>query len=313
MIREGNQRLHWQSKLILLVVVPWTAISVVLQSYFGLGRSPIVALTTLGVSGVFGVIVWRMRAGTPAAAATGSLICASLMFSTAGIGAPYIELAPLLTVFVLTYAATKVGNAKKERLGVAEERRGRNAAQVAANLGIAPLVAMAGSLGALSNWISDSSSVTVRTKLGLAVILSHMIAVAALAEAAADTVSSEVGQVFGGEPRLITTWRRVPIGTDGGVTAIGTGAGALAAVVVAAISTFVFTGGEVLLSKERSGREFAMLASGGIFGLVFDSILGQTLERKGLLNNDAVNFLSTLSAVIVVIAEIWIFGFPIEG
>jgi uncharacterized membrane protein len=33
-----------------------------------------------------------------------------------------------------------------------------------------------------------------------------------------------------------------------------------------------------------------------VFGLLFDSLLGATLERRGWLNNDAVNFLSTGSA-----------------
>lgn len=38
--------------------------------------------------------------------------------------------------------------------------------------------------------------------------------------------------------------------------------------------------------------------AGGVFGLFFDSLLGATLERQGWLNNDAVNFLSTLSAAV---------------
>src|ERR1700687_5663903 len=37
---------------------------------------------------------------------------------------------------------------------------------------------------------------------------------AALSEAAADTVSSELGQVRSQEARLITTWEQVPAGTD---------------------------------------------------------------------------------------------------
>jgi uncharacterized membrane protein len=36
--------------------------------------------------------------------------------------------------------------------------------------------------------------------------------------------------------------------------------------------------------------------AGGSFGFLFDSLLGVSLERRGWLNNDAVNFLSTASA-----------------
>jgi uncharacterized membrane protein len=41
---------------------------------------------------------------------------------------------------------------------------------------------------------------------------------------------------------------------------------------------------------------FAISCAGGVFGLCFDSLLGATLERRGWLNNDAVNYLSTISA-----------------
>lgn len=42
----------------------------------------------------------------------------------------------------------------------------------------------------------------------------------------------------------------------------------------------------------------------GVFGLFFDSLLGATLERKGWLNNDGVNFLSTASAAAFALALI---------
>jgi len=45
--------------------------------------------------------------------------------------------------------------------------------------------------------------------------------VAALVEATADTVSSEIGQAFGGEPVLIGDYVRVEPGTDGAVTLSG--------------------------------------------------------------------------------------------
>jgi uncharacterized protein (TIGR00297 family) len=118
-------------------------------------------------------------------------------------------------------------------------------------------------------------------------------AYAALAEAAADTVSSEIGQVLGGTPRMLTTLRRVPPGTDGAVSLAGTLAGVLAAGVIAAIGTLT-------LGLPWSSGVLVWL--GGVFGLFFDSLLGATLERKGWLNNDAVNFLSTAGAAGFVLA-----------
>jgi uncharacterized membrane protein len=41
---------------------------------------------------------------------------------------------------------------------------------------------------------------------------------------------------------------------------------------------------------------FTVSCAGAVFGLFFDSLLGATLEERGLLNNDAVNFLSTIIA-----------------
>jgi len=110
---------------------------------------------------------------------------------------------------------------------------------------------------------------------------------AALAEAAADTVSSEIGQVLGGRPRMITTLRSVEAGTDGGVSLAGTVAGVAAGAIVAGIGTLTLHGGPVL---------FWVSLAGAVFGLLFDSLLGATLERRGWLNNDGVNFLSTAGA-----------------
>jgi uncharacterized protein (TIGR00297 family) len=302
MIREENQRLRWQSKLILLLVVPWTAISVVLQGYWWTMHEPVVTWTTVGISVVFALTVWKLRAGTVGAAATGGLITASLMFST--IRYPYEwswlhgGLPPLIAVFVLTFAATKIGRAKKERLGTAESKRGRNAAQVAANLGVAALAAYPLVVSAPERILQTSFQA-----------IASFSALAALAEAAADTVSSEIGQIMGGQPRLITTLRRVEPGTDGGITAAGTLAGVAAAFLVTAVGFWSMRGSRGVASYWVS---ITLCAIGGVFGLLFDSLLGATLERRQWLNNDAVNFLSTLSAVLFSIAVVaivtWKFG-----
>ncbi len=86
---------------------------------------------------------------------------------------------------------------------------------------------------------------------------------------------------------MITTLRKVKPGTDGAISLVGTLAGVVAAALVAAAGTFALRGDRNL---------FAVSCAGGVFGLLFDSLLGATLEERDWLNNDAVNFLSTCGA-----------------
>lgn len=274
-----QSKLGWQSKLVLLVVLPVVGTDVVLETSFWAGQDRAVALWTLGLSALLGLVTWKLRAATAQAAATGAAITANLMFST--VTFPYdpwhTAMVPVLAVSLLAFAATRIGRAQKERLGTAEARKGRSAAQVAANLGVAALVAS----DAVQIWMLE------RHGLGHATMPLFGAGLAALAEAAADTVSSETGQIFGGLPRMITTLRTVDPGTDGAVSAAGTLAGIVAAAVVAGLGTLALRGDAKLL---------LVAAGGGVFGLFFDSLLGATLESRGWLNNDAVNFLSTASA-----------------
>ena len=246
------------------------------------------AAWTLGLSLLLGLMVHKLHAATPGGAFAGTAITASLMFSTATLipGGHFLyapwhtALLPVLAVFVLADIATRLGREQKLRLGTAELRQGRNAAQVAANLGVAAMASdgLAQSWLAGNSWFSHSAP-------GLLLAAG----LAALAEAAADTVSSEVGQILGGWPRMITTLRKVEAGTDGAISLIGSLAGVASAVIVAAVGSWAMAGGAVM---------FWISCTGGVFGLFFDSLLGATLERRGWLNNDAVNYLSTASAVL---------------
>jgi uncharacterized protein (TIGR00297 family) len=274
------QSLDWQSKAILLIVVPTVAVDVLLQSHWWISESPTIAVSTLGLSAFLGLVAWRSRSATPLAAASGAELTASLMFSTGSF--PYrpwqTALTPVLAVLVLTSISTRLGRRRKEQLGTAEPRKGRVAAQVAANLGAAAL---------LTNDLAQNWLTAQRWLPHLSSALIFAPALAALCEAAADTVSSELGQVLSTRPRMITTLRVADAGTDGAISVGGTLVGILAAAVVASASAWALRGGLILLSVSWLG---------GIFGLIFDSLLGATLERRGWLNNDAVNFLSTLSA-----------------
>jgi uncharacterized protein (TIGR00297 family) len=210
----------------------------------------------------FAAFGWAVRGVTRAGAFAGAVVCFALLA-----GAGWAGFAGLCTVFALTWAATRFGYARKQSLGTAEARSGRTASQVIANLGVAALCAL--------TLVLDKDA---RFFLALA---------AALAEAAADTVSSEIGQAIGGMPRLITRWTEVSPGTDGAVTVAGTAAGIVAALAVSVVFGFAAPFGL---------HGFVVCATAGIAGTFADSLLGATLERGGVIGNNGVNFLSTLVA-----------------
>lgn len=176
---------------------------------------------------------------------------------------------PLLTVFLLTAMATRLGWRRKQQIGVAERSSGRTMSQVAANLGAATLCA------APVCWFPQYRGALLAG------------AMAALAEAAADTVSSEVGQGLGKTAYLIVDLRPVAVGTNGGISVPGTLAGFVAALLVAWVSGWM---GVV------SWLWATVIAVAGIAGMMIDSVLGATLENGGRMGNDSVNFVSTVFA-----------------
>lgn len=283
----SHSRLAWQSKLVLLLVLPFVAYEIVVIGRFYIRAVSLAAVWTIGLSLLLGLVVLKLKAATPAGAATGVLLTASLMFSTETYRSqPWnTGLVPVLAVSLLAYFATRLGRTKKERLGTAESRKGRAASQVAANLGVAAIML---SLN-VQSWLIDSHWFSPG---GLAPIPIFAVGLAALAEAAGDTVSSEIGQVLGGRPRMITTLRTAEPGTDGAISFAGTLAGIVAGMIVALAGTLALNGD----LEYFDWKLFSVSSAAAVFGLLFDSLLGATLERRGWLNNDAVNFLSTASA-----------------
>ena len=184
----------------------------------------------------------------------------------------------VVLLFVLTHLATHYGRKQKLQIADTVEKNGRNAAQVVANLGIAALSA------SVPFWIfrAGPGPQTTRAFFELEVPM-----LAALAEATADTVSSEIGQALGGRPFLIPSFKRVPPGTDGAISTVGTLAGLASAAAIAG------TGSATL---ELSGRAALVAWISGTAGLFFDSVLGATAERRGWIGNDVVNFASTAFA-----------------
>lgn len=220
----------------------------------------------LAVTVAFGILARILRAVDLSGAIAG-VIVTWVLFLTAGPGA----FAAVAAVFVLAFLTTRLGYRHKQFLGTAERRGGRTAYQVLANLGAATLCGVA-------------SVLALRPELwwlGLS---------AALAEAAADTVSSEYGQSTANRAYLITTWEEVPAGTDGGITVAGTLAGIAASVLLSLICAAAH-----LVPR----RWIAATMAAGVLGMFADSYLGAWLERRRRLSNDEVNFLSTVMAALL--------------
>ena len=205
-----------------------------------------------------------MGAVTDGGATAGVLVAFVLMLAGGFAG-----FMPLLTLFLLTVISTRWGYGRKQRLGVAERKRGRTASQVIANLSAAAACALP------VIWFSELSDLLLVGSM------------AALAEAAADTVSSELGQATARGAYMITDFRDVPIGTNGAISMEGTISGCVAACIVSWVSAACG-----LVNWPWT----PVIAIAGVGGMFLDSIMGAAWENAGRLGNDSVNFVSTVFA-----------------
>lgn len=136
-----------------------------------------------------------------------------------------------------------------------------------------------------------------------------------LAEATADTWSGELGALSKSDPVSIITFTKVPKGLSGGVSFVGTLSGLIGSFLIALLSVGCYTLSPIMI---------AIITISGTLGALFDSFLGATLQvhyrredgsltehresdgkknvrARGIsfIDNDAVNFLSGLFAVLI--------------
>jgi uncharacterized protein (TIGR00297 family) len=184
----------------------------------------------------------------------------------------------LLSFYLLGGGFTRYKYAYKKDLGIAQSRGGVRGYKNVYSNSLVPL-AMAVCHGIYS------SDIFLYAFLG------------AVATANGDTLASEIGQTSRSKPRMITTLKPVEPGVDGGVTSLGEAAAFFGAAAI----------GLLAMAWGKTGS-LGLLAAimGGFLGTNFDSLLGATLQQRGLLTNNGVNLLATLFGALVG-AALWTF------
>jgi uncharacterized protein (TIGR00297 family) len=221
----------------------------------------------LGVNVVTGWLGYRAKT-VSMSGFIGGVLVGTIIYACGGASAWVL----LLATFIVASVASRLGLARKQRLGIAEERGGRRGAGNAlANCGVAVMAAIA-------------AATTPYAPAALAAL------VAALTAGGSDTVASEIGKAWGRSTFLVTTFGRVKAGTPGAMSLQGTIAGVLAALGLAAAGTAL---GLIAASA------IVIVVISATAGALVESALGATFEGPGILNNDMLNFINTAVAAVV--------------
>ena len=111
-------------------------------------------------------------------------------------------------------------------------------------------------------------------------------------------MASEVGKAWGRQPVLFPTFRRVPAGRPGGISLVGTAAGLVGAAVLGSLGAATgVVHWDALLP----------VMAGATIGAFAESAMGATLEERGVVNNDLLNFLNTaIAAAAAIFIAKWI-------
>lgn len=197
----------------------------------------------------------------------------------------------LLSLLAFTALATRFRYQEKLARGTAEAKGGaRRVRNVLAN-GLTPTV-----VAALAPAIAG---------LGGAVDLRHVVGLtflSAVASASADTLASELGSLSD-RVYMITTGRRVPPGTDGGVSVAGQVAAVLGAALIALVGALLLGVVQPALwpgwQLELTAWTLMVPVIAGFVGCQVDSLFGATLEIRGFVNKEEVNVLGITAGAMV--------------
>ncbi len=201
----------------------------------------------LGFLGASAIALWAKRAtmlsrsGAVAAVMAGTIAC---------LGGWHLAL--LLAAFFLSSSSLSLlpGTSRGEPGDIIAKGSRRDARQVFANGGAFTICALVSAYSQNPAWTAA--------------------ALGSIFTATADTWATELGLTFGGQPRSAVSWKRVPPGTSGAVTAAGT------------VGMFLGAGfmGTVAVLAGVDTRVAVIGATAGVLGAVTDTLLGATIQER---------------------------------
>jgi uncharacterized protein (TIGR00297 family) len=198
------------------------------------------------------------RSGAIAAAILGTII-----FGLAGAG----WAAVMLTFFISSSGLSKIFRSRKTGIekDFAKGSR-RDAGQVAANGGVAGVLAL---LYFILQLTTPESRLLLILWIGFC---------ASLGGANADTWATELGVLNPRQPVFVTTFKRVPRGTSGAISWLGTLAALAASTLVGGMAVLVYLGGGAPAGGLSLWLQFVLITAGGLTGSFVDSFLGATVQ-----------------------------------
>jgi uncharacterized protein (TIGR00297 family) len=211
----------------------------------------------------FGYFAFRAKTADLSGLFSAALIGIILLIFAAPQGTQWFLI--MLTFFILGSAATRYKFEYKKRIGVDQGRGGAR-----------------GYRNVFANGIVAAAAAVLFGVFQQPVFI--VMYVGCVATAAADTLASEIG-VTGGIPYMITTLKKVPIGTNGGVTPTGEFVALLGSFIVSLVA---------LLLKVITPEMMIICTIAGFVGTNIDSIVGALLENRGFFGNAGTNLLATI-------------------
>ena len=181
----------------------------------------------------------------------------------------------LLAFYLLGGGFTRYGYSHKAKLGIAQSHGGVRGYKNVYSNSLVPLV-LAVCYGVYRNEVFNEIFIYAF--------------IASVATANGDTLASEIGETSRSNPRMITTLKETEPGVDGGVTPLGEAASIAGALIIG-----------ILAAVTGMTGPFGIVVGAicGFLGTNFDSFLGATLQRRGILSNNGVNLAATAFGALV--------------